>query len=170
MFETNLYGKDEQNELRDEVGKLSKQVKEMIIDEVFNTLGVLLQEIERCESPIEQMMALALRETMKPFEFVSDNYFIINSQEEIELEGKLIRVDFLIAALIDGRTYHIVIECDGHDYHERTKEQAIKDRSRDRLFQRHGYTVMRFTGSEIYKNPFECAREVATMLNSLITK
>lgn len=165
---TNLYGKEEQDKLWGEVGKLSGKVQEMIVDEVFDTLGVLLTEIEHCESPIEQMMALALYIHLKKYESLTDGLYV-NSQEKIKLDGTTFRVDFLVAALVKDRTYHIVVECDGHDYHERTKEQAIKDRSRDRILQRHGYTIMRFTGSEINSNPFACAREVLDMLISLLS-
>jgi len=54
----------------------------------------------------------------------------------------------------------LAVECDGHDFHERTKEQAARDRSRDRALQAAGYTVMRFTGSELYRDPMKCVREV----------
>lgn len=66
------------------------------------------------------------------------------------------RVDFLIGR---GTKCQLVIECDGHDFHERTKEQAASDRSRDRKLTTKGYTVIRFTGSEIYADPFRCAGE-----------
>ncbi len=54
----------------------------------------------------------------------------------------------------------IIIECDGHDFHEKTKEQARKDKQRDRFFTLEGYEVLRFAGSEIYKDPFKCGEEV----------
>lgn len=54
----------------------------------------------------------------------------------------------------------IAIECDGHDFHERTKEQAAHDRARDRHFQSLGLNVFRFTGSEIWKDPVKCVDEV----------
>lgn len=54
----------------------------------------------------------------------------------------------------------LLIECDGHEFHERTKEQAAHDRSRDRLAQQDGYTILRFTGSEIFRNAYGCARQV----------
>jgi hypothetical protein len=53
----------------------------------------------------------------------------------------------------------IVIECDGHDFHEKTKEQARKDRSRDRSLQDIGYFVLRFTGSEIFEDAEKCVTE-----------
>jgi len=53
----------------------------------------------------------------------------------------------------------VVVECDGHEFHERTKEQAARDRSRDRSSQTKGHKVMRFTGSEIWADAFACAEE-----------
>jgi very-short-patch-repair endonuclease len=50
--------------------------------------------------------------------------------------------------------------CDGHAFHERTKEQAKRDRSRDRGAQLHGLPIFRFTGSEIWNDPMGCADEV----------
>jgi very-short-patch-repair endonuclease len=47
-------------------------------------------------------------------------------------------------------TINIVVEIDGHEFHERTKEQAKRDRMRDRLMLMDGYMVLRYTGSEIY--------------------
>lgn len=84
------------------------------------------------------------------------------------------RVDFLIYAwhymgaeyngykfIYDEKLWRrLIIECDGHDYHERTKEQAARDRSRDRELIAAGYTVFRFTGSELWRNPIKCGVEV----------
>jgi hypothetical protein len=60
----------------------------------------------------------------------------------------------------------MVIECDGHDFHERTKQQAAHDRMRDRWFTARGYKVMRFTGSEIFRDASKCAREVHAMVEA----
>lgn len=74
-----------------------------------------------------------------------------------------IRVDFLICdpclSNRDAKTI-CVVECDGHEFHERTKEQAAKDRKRDRDLQDMGFKVYRFTGSELFANPFKCAEQV----------
>lgn len=51
---------------------------------------------------------------------------------------------------------NIVIYADGHDYHEKTKSQARRDRSIDRRLQYLGYVVYRFTGSEIYNDVKDC--------------
>ncbi|MEM1085859.1 MAG: DUF559 domain-containing protein [Verrucomicrobiota bacterium] len=46
----------------------------------------------------------------------------------------------------------IAVECDGHNFHEKTPAQAAKDKRRDRFLLQNGYPVMRFTGSEIYRD------------------
>lgn len=60
----------------------------------------------------------------------------------------------------------IIVECDGHDYHERTKEQASHDKARDRFLQELGVRVFRFTGSDIWKDAFGCAMECLTALKN----
>lgn len=78
------------------------------------------------------------------------------------------RVDFLIESLTvpaNGRKVRLVVECDGHDFHERTKEQAARDRGRDRRLQELDYGIFRFTGSEIHNAPFACATKVIAWIN-----
>lgn len=68
------------------------------------------------------------------------------------------KVDYVVGVhLKDEKPRYLVIECDGHDFHERTKEQAAKDRSRDRRLQDAGYRIHRYTGHEIYKDAYGCA-------------
>jgi very-short-patch-repair endonuclease len=67
-----------------------------------------------------------------------------------------------------NREKQMIVECDGHDFHDRTKEQARKDRSRDRALQSLGYKVFRYTGSEIWSDVFKCAHEaVAALLKEM---
>lgn len=75
------------------------------------------------------------------------------------------RVDFLIFATDPpDRNAALVVECDGHDFHERTKDQAARDRQRDRTLTSIGIPFMRFTGSEIYRDSFGCMRELENQL------
>lgn len=60
-------------------------------------------------------------------------------------------VDFMIEYFGERFT----IECDGHDFHERTKYQAARDKSRDRFIQSKGFKVFRFTGSEIWAGDWD---------------
>lgn len=121
-----------------------------------------------CESPIEHAFLLAfcgfcdllhidymrswVHPTMRP-----QGYILITAQAQVD--G--FRVDFLI----EDDDQSVVVECDGHDFHERTKEQAERDRSRDRRFQELGHAVFRFTGREIYRDAVRCADQVFSFLD-----
>lgn len=75
------------------------------------------------------------------------------------------RMDF---AIINAEAdVFLAIEVDGHDFHERTKAQAQRDRSRDRALIAAGWTVLRFTGSEVHYNASGCVAEVLRLLESL---
>lgn len=63
------------------------------------------------------------------------------------------RVDFILK---DAR---LIIELDGHEYHS-SRDQLEKDAIRQRYLTRAGYTVIRFTGREINRNPKACVSEV----------
>jgi len=68
------------------------------------------------------------------------------------------RVDFVVALRsLDFGTGFFAVELDGHDFHEKTKEQASRDKARDRYLQSRGIAVFRFTGSEVWKDPAGCA-------------
>lgn len=45
----------------------------------------------------------------------------------------------------------IAIECDGHDFHS-SKEQIMKDNQRTRILTKNGWSVIRYSGSEIYQD------------------
>lgn len=105
----------------------------------------------KCTSPIEKMFLEALTPLLP-----GD----VHLHAQYELFG--CRADFALV----GPKSRVVIECDGHEYHERTKDQARRDRSRDRAFQQAGWFIARFTGSEIYADAERCAREAISMLGS----
>lgn len=68
------------------------------------------------------------------------------------------RTDFLLVFAGQGGGHcYVAVECDGHDFHERTKQQAEHDRRRDRDIQGMGLSVLRFTGSEIWRSPTRTA-------------
>lgn len=126
------------------------------------------QHKSKFESPIEEVffasLVLGCRVSGIRYEVVSDPGArpLSENQRGITIcpQAQIgpYRVDFLIRQ--SDLEQAIVVECDGHDFHERTKEQAMADRSRDRALQVEGYQVMRFTGAEIYRDPFDVTNEV----------
>lgn len=125
------------------------------------------------ESPIESLMMAGFlashrfgpRLTLREPESFKD--FVENEKApalyvfpQVTLLDKF-RVDFVVARKMpDEKPQYIVVECDGHEFHEKTREQAERDKSRDRELTTAGYTVMRFTGREIWRNAIKCADQV----------
>lgn len=129
-----------------------------------------------CESPIEVAFAAALMAADQ----IDHRYLRLDLHlERAEDEGKWredlcllmpqyqwaqYRIDFAIR-LPKFRFKYLFIECDGHDFHERTKEQAARDRNKDRDIQQAGIPILRFTGSEIHKDAAACAFRVIDFVN-----
>ena len=108
--------------------------------------------MKKCESPIEKLMCAIL--------FQLEIFFTP------QVKIKYYTVDFLIDLSVGKNSDYIVIECDGHDFHEKTKEQAKHDKERDRFLQKEGYPVYRFTGSEIFNNPLKVLNEINEIVYS----
>lgn len=84
------------------------------------------------------------------------------TQAPLKLARRQIRPDF---AFFDPETEtRVIVELDGHDFHERTPEQAESDKSRDRELQVLGWHAFRFTGREVLRDPKECFHEVIRLL------
>lgn len=87
--------------------------------------------------------------------------------EERENDPPFARIDFVLTPYMGRQPWKLAIEADGHEFHERTKQQAAADRERDRRLVRCGYTIIRFTGSEIHADPCGCAHEIIRTANCL---
>lgn len=84
------------------------------------------------------------------------------------------RVDFVFVTKVRfDVTIAIGVEIDGHDFHEKTKEQATRDKRRDRsLLSLAGSpsVLIRFTGSEVFEDPFGCFGAAMDFLESRIER
>jgi very-short-patch-repair endonuclease len=81
------------------------------------------------------------------------------------------RVDFLIRShgyAPDGIYLPVVVELDGHDFHDKDKRQRSYEKRRDRDLVRAGCRVLHFTGSDVVKDPFACAWEALEMVGLFV--
>lgn len=139
----------------------------------------LLTVSERCQSPVELMLFWAFVECWQcetlekggtylspTIDGLSGWGIYIEPQYEINIRGnRKLRVDFCVYRLNKNDIpEQIVIEVDGHDFHEKTKEQAQRDKRRDRILISMNYKVLRFTGSEVYKNPVAVIKEIEDVI------
>lgn len=112
--------------------------------------------LRRCESPAEKRLAVHLLSVLA---CRAD----LVGQLPVTAGGSNYRLDFAVAP----ESHKVAIEVDGHDFHERTKEQAARDKARDRALQADGWKVLRFTGSEVWNDPHRCALEVRQLVAGL---
>jgi very-short-patch-repair endonuclease len=147
------------------------------IEDLFECACVALNE---CGSPIEQLFLSALLVgkhgwkllgLLESFDLTPGvpGGAIALHQAGLRLtqqfEAGPYRLDFAI--LPASSLIGIAIELDGHDFHERTKQQAQRDKARDRYLASQGWRVLRFTGSEVWRDPHKCASEATTIACSL---
>lgn len=150
-------------------------INEEIEDVVYSTGRGVDHYLNRCESPIEKLFAIELArcELFNNFNTIGqpldDWDFGIKWFKPQERVGKY-RVDFVICFEKNRKNIAVAVECDGHDYHERTKEQAQKDKAKDRFLQSQGYLIARFTGSEIYQNASDCFWQVVELAHAAINR
>lgn len=131
-----------------------------------------LEDLDMCESPIERLFGAALLLSLdmawpgcvlcapENEESVSQNNDLLIIPQ---YPWKNYRIDFAIRMPKFAKQY-VFIECDGHDFHERTPDQAARDRSKDRLIQSEDIAILRFTGREIYRDLGRCVDHVYDFL------
>ena len=81
------------------------------------------------------------------------------------------RADFLLSQYGIGPedTYSpIIVELDGHAFHDKDKRQRSYEKARDRHFVRKGYRVFHFTGSDVVADPFKVAHETLDLLGVFV--
>ena len=117
----------------------------------------------KCESPLERDLLLELRRNninaVMQRRINKDGSFY-DFPKSIDFDNILTIPDFFI----EKNNIKLCIYADGHSFHERTEQQALRDRNIDRELQRIGYTVLRYTGQEIRKN---CGLVVENILKNL---
>lgn len=98
----------------------------------------------KLESPIEEMFwdaAAGILDDLEP-----------------QYKAGPFRIDFAIP------DRSIAIELDGHDYHK-TKKQRTSDAQRERYLIENGWQVIRFTGTEVFKDVAGCVRQVKRIID-----
>lgn len=136
-----------------------------------------------CESPIEARLlgSLALFDSALDdgFPFVGtlsecvdrqvlgdwDSYVI----PQFKMDKLGYRLDFFISFASDAGWVNFAVESDGHDFHEKTKAQAARDKKRDRDIQTAGIPIIHFTGSEIFNDILSCHTQIHEFAKSLVS-
>lgn len=156
----------------DKYNKLPDLAKKMIFMEVNGrimpdlvTFDIYSYNPDLHDRPIEVILDIALSQYAFHNKIPGAIYF--EPQHEIEIDDQIYRVDFYFDTeflknsgyAVDKRL-KLVIECDEHDLRHITKEQVNKDYERNSTLKTAGYEVLRFSETQIYEEPYQCAKEI----------
>ncbi len=132
------------------------------------------------DSPIEDMFWIACHLQcattsieINPTTYVGPGEFIRGDGLHITPQFQLgrYRADFLLEQQgigPDGLLTPVAVELDGHAFHDRDKHQRSYEKARDREFQRSGYKVLHFTGSDVVADPYKVAFEALQFLGVFV--
>lgn len=84
----------------------------------------------------------------------------------IDLSRKNCKNEYVYPELKDLK---YIIEIDGFDYHSK-KEQMNYDYGRETDLKLAGYNIIRFTGSQVFREPFTCVDKVVAIILNDINK
>lgn len=116
----------------------------------------------RFESPAEALFAFWFRQ----MQFETPEPFTLLTQQWVDLgEGKRARLDFQVVANIgfEQTPLRLAVEIDGHQFHERSREQVTTRDTRDRELQRIGFQVAHFSYSALIRDGAGSVLEVISM-------
>ena len=130
-----------------------------------------------CGSPIEQLMLAGLCwiswSRQKSLVEIWDSTGTFAKPEaavviapQYRIEGHPVDFAVFVNVIADEET-KIAVECDGH-WHEKSKEQAARDKRQERGVTFAGWRPLRFTGSEIWRDHKACASYVSKLANNEI--
>jgi hypothetical protein len=120
-------------------------------------------------SPKSLIMQCSLPAVYPAYDGIFDVY--VELQTPIHTLSREYRADlhmFLTRFWVNGAQPmrgKLVVEVDGHDFHDRTKQQASYDKEQDREITLEGYRVIRFTGSDIFRDPYKCVEDIGFHLD-----
>lgn len=121
------------------------------------------------QSPIEMIFYYAF-DILKPgYLWLEPQYEIITPSEKKYVCDFVFDTDDNALSVKYEHSFKIAIECDGFEYH-RTKQQMIHDNLKDLALKKMGYDVLHFSGSQIYNEPWKCAKDAIEYINQKIGK
>lgn len=122
------------------------------------------------ESPIEAIFKIWWYAVGLLHAECAGRLFGLDSQRKVTVNERQYRLDFVVqykdpdllfaAHNLDLPAWAIAVEVDGHDFHERTKDQVADRNQRDRDLAQSGWLVFHYSGTELYRDPVRCITEV----------
>ena len=133
----------------------------------------LFFKFSKCQSPIEQLIAIELfnQQQQNLILRYEPQYYIGGYKVDFAVWTTLKPLHQLITETTNysgrkklristpSRLVRYVIECDGNAFHEKTPEQAVRDKQQSNEIQSQGWKIFRFTGRQIWQDAKQVADE-----------
>jgi very-short-patch-repair endonuclease len=118
---------------------------------VLDSIAIAMEIGSLCDSEIEVDLAVALTKALLVIDDPS-----LSLRHQFRLDRFLYDLYFKR----EGRSKPLVmIECDGKEFHS-TDEQIANDRAKDALAAKSGIILLRFSGSQIFRELDRCTQQV----------
>lgn len=130
----------------------------------FRDMARVLGPYQKIESPIEGVFWVwwaALQATDQRMSLDTYAFGLAGQYEVVASDGSRFRLDFAVP------DFQVAIELDGHEFHERTKDQVAYRNMRDRKLTADGWQVFHISGSELWRSPLERVSEVYSFCSRL---
>lgn len=184
---TYLCDREDLLKLRDEIDKLIETTTTAEVLRITNDKAKIIDEhyksdnlCQNCSYKLTSKCLTCLFVLQSPLERklfleLSKNYIRFQTQYPLNWFGKNISVEgktyddkqnnfkevlTVVDFYIENKQTKLCIYTDGHTYHERTEDQAKRDRNIDRKLQELGFQVLRYTGKEVNENPLKIINEI----------
>lgn len=133
-------------------------------NDCLNTFAMTwCDDYKSCKSPIEKILFLAFRilETVRCNELSDKSVaFNIEPQYLVDTGKKKYYVDLYFEIESWTENVGVAVECDGYEFHQKSKKQVKYDNEREYEIKKCGFDMLRFSGSQIYNDPFKCANDI----------
>lgn len=122
-------------------------------------LDALLHIAPQCLDPEERACVLG-----------TNRYIQVIAQHRSKRIGRYV-LDFAVIVTIPGvNDIQINVECDGHEFHNMTKDQVKRDLRRNRHLRSLDWIVERFSGSEIWADADACVSQIEIAIDNEFAK
>jgi hypothetical protein len=128
----------------------------------------------KASSPLEAIFALWWEAHLFAYRSMRAMHFDLKlvPQHVVPCDETNYRLDFMVAGIYPASLERVAgrvgltppligVELDGHDFHEKSKEQVTYRNQRDRALQRRGWQVFHVSGSELHGKPTDTIHEIA---------
>lgn len=154
------------------IEKNTNLFEESVNKEVSKILEYYSQELilglDETKSPVERMYLVWINYERVYYGLGDDVFVNLVPQYKVIKGKKSFYIDFCFEVIdyypIKEPLLKLFVEIDGHDFHEKTKEQVKLDKQRERMLADECDALIRFSGSEIFNDPRGCVHETMRIL------